>query len=75
MSIDMNQLERDVMKLSPEQRAALADKLWLSLEPQSVVDQAWAAEIERRIKDIDSGRVEPLAHEDVVAELRSRYGR
>ncbi|MET0661421.1 MAG: addiction module protein [Steroidobacteraceae bacterium] len=62
------------MQLSRDERAALADKLWLSLEPQTVVDEAWSAEIERRIREIDSGAVSPLAHEDVVAELRARYG-
>ena len=66
-------IEQEALKLSQEERAALAERLWLSLEPDPAIDKAWALEIERRIKEIDSGAVEPPAHEDVVAELRARY--
>lgn len=71
MPTDAKQIERDAMELSRDERAALADKLWLSLEPQSAIDEAWSAEIQRRIREIDSGAVCPLTHEDVVAELRA----
>jgi putative addiction module component (TIGR02574 family) len=75
MSAKAKQLEQELMKLSAEERAELADKLWISLESSVDVDAAWADEIARRLRDIDSGNVKTIPHEDVVAELRARYGR
>ncbi len=74
MSANAKHLESEALKLSPEERASLADKLWISLEPQSEIDAAWAVEIEKRIREIDTGAVETIPHEDVIAELRARYG-
>ncbi len=62
------------MKLAPQERADLADKLWLSLESQEAVNEAWSKEIERRIRELESGSINAVSHEDVVAELHSRYG-
>lgn len=75
MATNAKQLESEAMNLSREERAELADKLWLSLEDQNEVDSAWAWEIERRIREVDEGKVETLPHEDVVAEMRARYCR
>ena len=50
-------VEDQAMKLSPEERADLADKLWMSVHSREEVDAAWSAEIERRIEQIDSGAV------------------
>jgi putative addiction module component (TIGR02574 family) len=74
MSSTSKRVENDAMQLSPEERAELADKLWLSLEPAGDVGAAWTREIERRIRELESGEVEPIAHKDVIAELRARYG-
>ena len=75
MSADAKQLELEAMKLSREERAQLADKLWLSLEDQGAVNSAWVLEIERRLREIDDGAVRTVTHEDVVAEMRARYSR
>jgi putative addiction module component (TIGR02574 family) len=73
MSAKAKDIEIEALKLSAAERADLADKLWLSLETQSEVDAAWEKEIGNRIREIDSGAVETIPHEDVVAELRARY--
>jgi putative addiction module component (TIGR02574 family) len=75
MSANAKQLETEAMKLSPEERAQLADKLWLSLEEQSNVDAAWSKEIEHRIRQLEDGTVMTVAHQDVIAEMRARYGK
>ena len=62
------------MQLSPERRADLADLLWASALPQAEIDAAWAAEIERRLAQVDSGVVETIPYDTVVAELRAKYG-
>src|ERR1700730_14073427 len=48
------------MALNPEQRAELAHRLLLSLEPAEIdedADQAWAAEIRRRLDAVRDGHV------------------
>ena len=44
------------------------------LTPIEIVDAAWEAEIARRIQQIDSGEVECVPWETVLAELRTRFG-
>ena len=67
-------VEAEAMKLSPSERADLADKLWMSAEPSAEVEAAWDAEIDRRIREIDAGEVECVPWEQVMADLRSKYG-
>ncbi len=65
-------IEAEAMKLTPGESADLADKLWLSVHSKGEVDAAWDAEIERRIQQIDSGEVECIPWETVMAELRAK---
>lgn len=74
MSANAKYLETELLKLSAAERAELADKLWLSLEPKNDLDATWAVEIENRIREINDGTVNAIPHEGVVAELRARYG-
>jgi putative addiction module component (TIGR02574 family) len=67
-------LEAEAMKLTPGERADLADKLWLSVHSREEVDAAWDAEIARRIQQVDSGEVECIPWETVMAELRAKFG-
>ena len=67
-------VEAEAMKLTPAERAALADKLWASVHSSEEVDAAWEAEIARRIQQIDSGEVECIPWETVMAELRAKFG-
>ena len=42
---------------------------------QADIDALWAAEAERRVSEIDSGKVKPIPGEQVFKELRKRLGR
>lgn len=55
-------------------RAALAGLLIESLEgePDPDVEAAWAAEIERRVADMDSGKVQGIPWEQVRKRLLDR---
>ena len=57
--MDTTKLFEEALKLPPEARAALAGSLIDSLD--EVVDEdaeaAWAAEISRRLQELDSGAV------------------
>lgn len=72
MSLTYEQVAAEAMRLSAEQRADLADKLWVSVDTPEAVATAWDAEVERRIAQIDSGEVETIPFEDVMAELRAK---
>jgi putative addiction module component (TIGR02574 family) len=65
-------IEAQAMKLTPDERADLADKLWFSVHSKEDVDAAWEAEIARRIAQIDSGEVECIPWETVMAGLRAK---
>lgn len=62
MKPDPAKLLNEALKLSPEERAALAASLLESLE-ESVdedVEAAWATEIAKRVRELDSGEVVPV---------------
>jgi len=71
MSSTLEKLTAEAMKLSPRQRADLADLLWVSAGALAEVDAAWEAEIQRRIADLEAGRTEAIPAERVLAELRA----
>jgi len=64
-------IEAEALKLTPNERADLADKLWLSVHSKEEVDAAWEEEIARRIDDLEAGRTEAVPYEQVRAELRA----
>lgn len=73
MARSARELFEEALRLDPEQRAALAGLLIESLEPESEegVEEAWMAEIERRMVELDSGAVQTISWD----ELRTRlYG-
>ena len=61
----------EALTLDTRERADLAAKLLASLdgEPDDEVEAAWAAEVERRIQDIEAGRAELLPWEDVERRI------
>lgn len=67
-------VEAQAMKLSPDERADLADRLWLSVHSREEVDQAWEAEVARRIQQIDAGEAICVPWETVMTELRAKLG-
>jgi putative addiction module component (TIGR02574 family) len=58
---------------SPEERAELAYALLCSLEPEEEgVEEAWDAELSRRVAEIRSGQAVGKPTEQLFAELRER---
>ena len=69
MSTPLTDLESEAMKLPREERARLVDHLLASIYGDREVDDAWAAEVERRIAGVESGT--PLvAAESAFARAR-----
>lgn len=65
---------KEAAELSDEDRATLAGLLIESLEgePDLGVEAAWAAEIEKRVAELDAGTVECIPWEQVRQRLLDR---
>jgi len=77
MERDAAEVLRHAPALTLEARAALIESLIGSLD-QAVdagAEQAWWEEIERRIRQIDSGAVELIPWDEARRRLRSRLSR
>lgn len=71
MTRSVEELYEQASRLPEEDRAELAGKLLESIEgpPDEGVEEAWAAEIERRIADYQAGRVKTIPWSEVRARL------
>ena len=67
--MSVHEIEAEALLLSSQERAHLAEVLIASLDEDLALDQAWAAEAERRYEEIRSGRVQAIPAEQVMAEL------
>jgi putative addiction module component (TIGR02574 family) len=74
MPKDFDEIFRDATELSAHDRAALAGLLIESLEgePDPGVAEAWAAEIERRVAELEAGTVKTIPWEEVRRRLLDR---
>jgi len=71
MANQLETVEAQALKLSPEERAQLADRLVASLFKDEEIEVAWAAEVERRIEEIESGRATLISAADSIARARA----
>jgi putative addiction module component (TIGR02574 family) len=62
------------IKLPEKERLQIVEELLASLEPvaDDDVDAAWAAEVEKRSRQIKEGTVRPIPWEDVKSAARKR---
>ena len=72
VSADRNSLREAAMKLPSRERARLASELIASLdgEEEEAVEAAWAAEIEKRAAEVESGTAKLVPWDTVDAEAR-----
>lgn len=64
-------VEAQALKLTAEERAQLADRLLASLSEDHEIEEAWAAEVERRIEEIESGRAPLIPAAEAIARARA----
>ena len=79
MSATLEQVAEEAKSLSLADRSALTRILIESLDAEPAedlaeVEQAWQAEVEKRVDEIKSGRVKTIPAEEVFAKLRAKYG-
>jgi putative addiction module component (TIGR02574 family) len=74
MARDFREIFRDAADFSEHDRATLARLLIESLEtePDPDVDAAWAAEIERRVAELDSSAAKTIPWEEVRQRMLAR---
>ena len=76
MAIELELVDR-TMHLSAQDRAELARRLILSLEPADVVESeeelaaAWSSELERRLAAYDKGQIKAVDWRDAVDRAKA----
>lgn len=76
MKITIDTIIAEVLSLSPQARAFVAEKLIESLdtEPEVTLSSAWQDEIRKRCREIEEGTVELHDAEDVFARGYAALG-
>ncbi|MGH8602641.1 MAG: addiction module protein [Gammaproteobacteria bacterium] len=71
--MDLAQLESEVLALPVQKRAALVQRLLLSLEEISEpeFDRLWGEESARRTAELDAGKVQAIPGEEVAKKARA----
>lgn len=71
--IKTKELFEEAIALPVEIRTQLVDKLLRSLHPaQKEIDELWADEAEKRVKEIKSGKVKTIQGEEVFKKIHDR---
>lgn len=73
MSSTVEVVEAEALRLSAAERARLIERLIASLDADPDVEDAWAAEVERRHAEIESGAVSLLPGAETLAKLRDEF--
>jgi putative addiction module component (TIGR02574 family) len=73
MSREVAELLKKALELPVTDRAELAGSILESLDQaeDKSVEDAWDAEILRRMENLDSGRIKPISHDEVLRRLAS----
>ena len=69
------EIESAALDLPLHERARLAERLLASLDEDVAIEDAWAAEIERRVRDHRAGGLSTVPADQVLAEARERLDR
>jgi putative addiction module component (TIGR02574 family) len=73
MSSTVEVLEAEALQLSAPERARLVERLIASLDIDPEVEEAWAAEVERRNAEIESGAVSLISGPEALAKLKAEF--
>ena len=75
MNERVKKLSEEICRLAPDEQADLMDELLVLAirDPDPSVEQAWAAEAERRLDAWERGETDAVPAEDVIDRLRSRF--
>jgi putative addiction module component (TIGR02574 family) len=71
MSSQLEIVEAQALKLTAEERAQLADRLITSIFEDHEIEGSWAADVERRVGEIESGRAKLIPAAKSIARARA----
>ena len=71
--VTLEVLQAQVMSLSKADRSRLLDRLIASLDAGPQAEAQWEQLAEQRDAELESGTVAPIALEDAMAGLRTRF--
>ena len=76
MSINTNDLISMIESLPIDVKTTIVEKILTSLQPvQEDIDELWVKEVEERISDIKSGKVQMISGKEVFKEIKERFVR
>lgn len=77
MSLSIEQITEEALLLPSEDRMLLADRLLQSVESHEhgKNEELWFAEIDRRLAEVDSGKVTPISGTEAFAQVCKAVGR
>jgi putative addiction module component (TIGR02574 family) len=72
MPLSVAEIEREVSRLTPDERARLIGFLIATLEPadEGDIEAAWEEEVLARSKEIEEGRVIPVSADEALERVR-----
>lgn len=73
MSSTLEAIEAEALQLSAAERARLVERLIATLDTDPEVEEAWAAEVERRNAEIESGAVSLIPGPEALASLKAEF--
>jgi putative addiction module component (TIGR02574 family) len=70
-------LAKEVLRLTPFEKAQIIDALWQSLDPaeQKSIDRAWLAESQDRLKAFRAGELKALDGEETIRSIADELGK
>ena len=71
MDTTLEILEERAMTFTVGERAALAQRLLASLDEDQELDDAWVAELDRRIAAVESGEMKIIPIAEALAQVRA----
>ncbi|MDR7050286.1 putative addiction module component (TIGR02574 family) [Duganella sp. 3397] len=71
MQTPIELITTEAMKLTTDEREAIVQVLIASLENDAQADEALAAEVERRIAEIENGTVKAIPVDEALAQIRA----
>ena len=73
MASTIEMLEAEALQLPAADRARLVERLIASLDMDPELEEVWAAEVERRNAEIESGTVSLIPGPEALAELKAQF--
>ena len=73
MASSIEIVEAEALQLSAAERARLIERLIAGLDVDPGVEEAWAAEVERRNNEVESGKISVVSGPEAIAKLKALF--